>query len=206
MNRRLLHDRRGASAVEFALVLPALVFMLFGMIDIGRYMWQWNSAEKAAQAGVRFAAVTDVVSTGLGTFNFVGTNSLTQGDVIPANTISPILCSDNGTAATCTCAASGSSICPTNYATGDHSAFLKIIERMRYIDPLIKPADVTIEYRGSGLGYAGDPNGMEISPLVKVNIAKIDFTTLSTLTLLSTNIRNISATMTAEDSSGSASN
>ena len=206
MTRRLLHDRRGASAAEFALLLPLLILLLFGMIDVGRFMWQWNAAEKAAQAGVRFAAVTDVVSTGLGTFSFVGTNGLTQGDVIPADAIAPVLCTDNGTTATCTCTASGASICPTGYATGNHIAFQNIVNRMTQIDGLIKTADVKIEYRGSGLGYAGDPNGMDIAPLVRVMIDKIDLSTLSSMTIMSISIKNISATMTAEDSSGTVSN
>ena len=199
MSRDLLHDRCGSGAAEFALILPALFIMLFGVIDIGRYMWQWNSAEKAAQAGVRFAAVTDVVSTGLASYDYVGVGGLTQGDVIPAAQLDPVTCGSTGS---CTCTGN----CPTGFATRDANAFNRIVGRMQLIDPLIKPADVTIQYRGSGLGYAGDPNGMDVAPLVKINIANISLATLSTLTLLSTRITNISATMTAEDSSGTVSN
>ena len=199
MNRSLLNDRRGASAAEFALVLPLLILLLFGLIDAGRYMWQWNSAEKAAQAGARFAVVTDVVSTGLASYDYVGVGGLTQGDVIPATALDPVTCGNTGS---CTCTGN----CPTGFATRDANAFDRIVARMRLIDPLIQPADVSITYRGSGLGYAGDPNGMDVAPLVKVNIASISLSTLSSMTFLSTRINNISATMTAEDSSGTASN
>ena len=206
MNRFLLHDRRGASAAEFALVLPLLILLLFGLIDAGRYMWQWNSAEKAAQAGVRMAVVTLPVPQGLIDAAYVGNTSggpaLTQGDPIPLTALGKIVCNN-------TACCNPASLCTTPYpalGTFNSASFNAIVQRMRFIDPLIQAADVTIEYRGSGLGYAGDPNGMEIAPMVKVNIAKIDLSTLSSMTLLSTRITNISATMTAEDSSGTVSN
>ena len=205
MNRSLLNDRRGASAAEFALVLPLLILLLFGLIDAGRYMWQWNTAEKAAQAGARFAAVTNTVASGLLGVDFVNVGTLTQGDVIPANSINPMTCTDNGTTATCSCSPS----CINGVTTsGNHAAFNAILARMKLIDPLITAPNVQIIYRGSGLGYAGDPDTTkpQVSPLITVNITSIPFTTLSSLTLLSTRITNISATMTAEDSSGTVSN
>ena len=59
--RRLLNSEGAASAAEFALVLPLLLLLLFGIIDAGRFMWECNRAEKATQMGVRFAVVTDPV-------------------------------------------------------------------------------------------------------------------------------------------------
>ena len=37
MRLAFLTDRRGATAAEFALVLPAALLLLFGVIDVGRY-------------------------------------------------------------------------------------------------------------------------------------------------------------------------
>ncbi len=55
-----LVDERGASAVEFALVLPLLVSILFGMIDFGYYFGQFNEVRHAAREGARIAAVSNV--------------------------------------------------------------------------------------------------------------------------------------------------
>ena len=52
--RAFLRDRRGASAAEFALVLPLFLLFLLGTIDAGRYIWAVNEAERrrrSASAG-----------------------------------------------------------------------------------------------------------------------------------------------------------
>ena len=59
LTESLLRDRSAASAAEFALVLPLLLLFLFGIIDAGRFMWEYNRAEKATQVGARVAVVTD---------------------------------------------------------------------------------------------------------------------------------------------------
>lgn len=48
--------RRGASAIEFAFVLPILVIVLFGLLDWGWYMYTWMNVELAANRGARIAA------------------------------------------------------------------------------------------------------------------------------------------------------
>lgn len=50
--------RRGASAIEFAFVLPILVVILFGLLDWGWYMYSWMNVELAANRGARIAAGT----------------------------------------------------------------------------------------------------------------------------------------------------
>lgn len=207
MIRRLAKSSSGASAAEFALILPLFVLILLGIVDAGRFAWTWNRAEKAAQMGARMAVVTDVISTGLGSYDFVQPGGLTQGDAIPQTAISPITCTGDGvTTATCTCTASGSAICPTNFAVGDYRSFNRILFRMRNYVPELGANKLQIIYTGSGLGYAGDPNGMDIAPLVTVRILSLPFRPISTLNLMSSNITNISATLTAEDSSGTQSN
>lgn len=77
----LLPDRRGGTAVEFALVAPLLIVALFGIIDFGRMMWMASSVEHAAAEAVRYAIVrgadADVPATATDIADYV--NSRTAG-------------------------------------------------------------------------------------------------------------------------------
>lgn len=55
--RTHLGDSRGQSLVEFALVFPIFVFLLFGLIDLGRYVYVTNSFNQSAREAARFGAV-----------------------------------------------------------------------------------------------------------------------------------------------------
>lgn len=48
--------RRGAAAVEMALVLPLLLVLLFGSVELGNYFMNEHSLAKAVRDGARFAA------------------------------------------------------------------------------------------------------------------------------------------------------
>jgi len=50
-------DERGAAAVEMALVLPLLLFILFGIIDYGRLLNAQLTLTEAAREGARAAAL-----------------------------------------------------------------------------------------------------------------------------------------------------
>ena len=52
-------DRRGAVAVEFALVLPLLMLLVFGIIDFGRAYYTLNQVISAVREGARYAAVLE---------------------------------------------------------------------------------------------------------------------------------------------------
>jgi hypothetical protein len=61
MNRRRSAGRnprdRGAAAVEFALVLPLLLLIVFGIIDFGRALNAQITLTEAAREGARLAAL-----------------------------------------------------------------------------------------------------------------------------------------------------
>src|SRR3972149_2310192 len=50
-------NRRGAVAVEFAVVAPILLAVLFGLIELGRAFEMQNLLEVAAREGARFASM-----------------------------------------------------------------------------------------------------------------------------------------------------
>lgn len=52
-----LRDERGAAAVEFAIILPLLIMILFGIFAFGRVYSQVEVFEGAAREGARAAAV-----------------------------------------------------------------------------------------------------------------------------------------------------
>lgn len=200
----LLRDRRGASAAEFALVLPLLLLLLFGIIDAGRFAWEFNKAEKATQVGARVAVVTNSVPSGLVGEAYVGKTvggvTLTQGDVIPAGALGEIKC----TRALCTCVTAP---CPTTLGTIDTTNFdTVLLPRMQYMKPGITAANVELHYTGSGLGFAGDPNGMEIAPIVTVKLTGVQFKPITSLLFATINMPDFRTSLTAEDSSGSQSN
>ena len=54
--RLLRHDCRGSAAVEMALVMPLLLVILFGSVELGNYFLNEHSLVKAVRDGARFAA------------------------------------------------------------------------------------------------------------------------------------------------------
>ena len=207
MIRRLRLDRSGASAAEFALVLPLLLFFLFGIIDGARFLWETNRAEKATQMGARIAVVTDAPAGGLVAHSYLGDTSggsaLTQGDLVPRTALGEVRCTKSGGTVSCTCVVSP---CPTTLTPFDDTGFNLMLQRMKGVKPDLADTNVRVSYRGSGLGYAGDPNGMDVAPLVTVEISGLQFKPITGLMLATITLPPFRTTLTAEDSDGSQSN
>jgi len=49
-------DQHGAALLEFAVLLPLLVILLFGMVEFGRALLQANTLTKAVTTGARYLA------------------------------------------------------------------------------------------------------------------------------------------------------
>ena len=196
-----MRDTRAASAAEFALVLPLLLIFLFGMIDVGRFMWEFNEAEKATQMGVRYAVVTEPVASGLSNYSFAVSEGIPQGSPVPTASFTSATCNN----ATCSCVASTGSFCSSvGYSA---TAFSNIVTRMSYMYPAIDQDNVTVEYRNVGLGFAGDPDGPDVSTLVTVRLTGLEFRPMTCLVLgCAFSMPDFSAALTLEDASGNVSN
>ena len=62
--RALASDRSGSVAVEYAIVMGVLLVLTIALIEFSLALWQWNSAEKATELGVRYAVQSDPVVAG----------------------------------------------------------------------------------------------------------------------------------------------
>ena len=52
-----LAGQKGQTLVEFALVLPVLMLLVFGMLEFGRVLSTWLIVHNGAREGARYAAV-----------------------------------------------------------------------------------------------------------------------------------------------------
>src|SRR5688572_18556354 len=53
---------RGQALVEFALVIPIFLLILFGILDLGRAVYAYATLNNAAREGARVAVVDQTVS------------------------------------------------------------------------------------------------------------------------------------------------
>ena len=57
-------DRQGGAAIEFAIVCPVLVAILFGIIEMGRMFYIRQSLEYATEEAARYYAINPSLDTG----------------------------------------------------------------------------------------------------------------------------------------------
>ena len=198
ISRRLWKSTYGAVGAEFAIAVPLLLMFIFGIIDVGRLMWTWNRAEKATQMGARYAAVTDMASVGLASYDFFS-GGIARGDPIPESSFGGATCTSTG------CSCKTGATCPDVGALAP--GFANTVAWMQKFMPGIQPANVEIEYSYSGIGYAGDPYGPDINPLITVRLVNMNFhPTLGYFWGLSISMPPFASTLSMEDGSGTISN
>lgn len=203
---RLVRSDIGSTAAEFGIVLPVLIAFLLGTIDVGRFLWTYNRAEKATQMGARYAAVTGLVASGLSSYRATD-HGVSQGDPIPTSEFNngtagnAVTCTATASTTTCTC--DSGATCPT-LGTADNAQFNRILARMQRFYPGIAAQNVILQYGRSGIGFSGDPNGPDIVPMVTIKLTGMKFTPMLFQFFNGTvNLPSFSSTLTMEDGVGS---
>ena len=199
MTARLLHflkDRRGATGVEFALIVVVFFGSIVAITDFSRALWVFNEAVKACQVGARFAIANDMVAPGLAAWSGIldASPPYSPGNPIPLSEFpDPFVCDDTS----CSNPKAG-------FTSGyDSDAYDAIVFRMagQFNSLATDPnAVVTITYEHIGLGFAGNPGGPDIWPLVTVEATGMTFNFLTPLmNLASIEFPYCSASLTGED-------
>jgi Flp pilus assembly protein TadG len=108
MMRRLLVSPEGTNLIEFAFVVPLLVVMLLGTIDIGQLAYVYIEVSNAARAGVAYGAQTHVTAS-----DDPGMTQAAQNDA-------PNMGLTATPAHFCECSDGSPSTCSVGACSGDH--------------------------------------------------------------------------------------
>ena len=77
--RDLPADRAGAGAVEFALVLGPLIFLILGAMEYGRLLWTKQALQETAIAGARCMGVLATGCASGGAYSSTSATAYIQG-------------------------------------------------------------------------------------------------------------------------------
>ena len=83
--RKKLRSEAGASAVEFALLLPLLMMILFGIIEFGLALYQQAILTNASREGARLGIVQSVPAITNGQINTAIDSYLTPAGINPGD-------------------------------------------------------------------------------------------------------------------------
>ena len=150
--------------------------------------------------GVRYAIATDMIPDGLASYSFATQGGILQGEPIPESAFGGVTCTSAG------CVCQPGKTCPP-LGTPVTGAFDRLVGWMHKFMPEIQSSNVVLDYDYSGLGYAGDPNGPDVSPLVTVKLRGLTFQPLTTLIFGQTiTLPDFRAALTLEDGAGTVAN
>jgi Flp pilus assembly protein TadG len=205
----LRRDEAGAALIEATILLPVIIAVFCGSIDLLYAFYQWNAAAKAVAVGARIAAVSDPVAVGL---NNLSNQVVLSGPVAIGQAMPAFKITCDGSTEMCGCVGTCIGITPNSFnraamnriifgrgSTSCTDAASYYTTGMCDILPAISAANVTISYTQTGLGYAGRPGGPV--PTITVSLQNLHFQFFFLSYLLGANIPipAMKTTITAED-------
>lgn len=165
--RDLVEAEDGTTLVEFAIVMPIFLLILFALIDFGRLGYEYVMAQKAMQMAARIAIVRVPACANVPVVNTPG--------AVPAGTSAPHYGTNCSTAAT-VCAS------PATVACDGSSANATSAEIWAAISPLMPSGSTQANLRfsyafNSDFGFLGGP----YVPMVTVQLQNLNFQFVSPL-------------------------
>ena len=170
--RARLRDESGASIVELAVVLPLFLFILFALLDFGRFAFNYVLAQKGMQEAVRTAVVRAPVCgrDGNGPQMPVINRRADPDDIVPLGQ----KCSDGDV-----CVAPDDVVCSLDSANGTAEDIWDEISRL--MPAGAAPENVRITYSfDPALGFLGGP----YRPMVRAEIVDLDFAFVTPLSAI----------------------
>lgn len=145
LSTHLRLNRRGVTAIEFALVAPVLIGLTLGLIDFALTMLEFNRASEATRRATRVVQIEE---------RLADISDIESGDIV------------------CTASSAGVVSCTSNSEedTAD-TEFATILAEMQDVYPSIAAENVRITYSNSGVGDTGKPGG--VLPLVTIEIINL---------------------------------
>jgi hypothetical protein len=152
-----LRSSDGSASVEFVVIFLALVSTMFFVLEITLYLFFMASVEKAAQAGLRAAVVSQpVVAIPMvndrDNTDFGEPCGLLNGD-----------CENTRWSRGCG-PLSGGGAC-------SGASFDRILQHMRKLNANIQAGNVSVSYEYAGAGFAGGP----AVPIITVTVSGVPF-------------------------------
>ncbi len=146
-----MKNQSGSAAVEFALVLPLLLLILFGTIEFGILMYDQSVITNAAREGARWGAVQSIALTHPISCSDPGVSAIQGGN--------PAVCSGNGTGTACLVASKYSTQYLITFGTPTSSNPSVTVS----CGPSTATINVTVSYtfKGLGLGILSALHGAE---------------------------------------------
>lgn len=151
-------DMSGASLAEFALILPAFLLLIFGVLEVGYLAWQFQQGSIASKRAVRIAATRAVIMPG----------SIPDcGPSQPETAVAGTRCSDipdYSVWGICNGDGTGDAACGADIP--------RIAEEVASFYPAVDPESIQIEFSGAGLGFVG--MGRPV-PLITVRFLNVNY-------------------------------
>ncbi len=167
---RFATDEDGSTLVEFAIVMPVFLLMLFGLIDFGRLGFEYVMANKAVQLAARVAIARPPACPGVPSVNVRGT--------LPSGSVPPFFGTNCRSAAN-VCATAATVTCNGDASNATAAEIWGDIAVLMPSGAVPSNLKFTYAYT-SDLGFLGGP----YEPMVTVEIRNLNFQFVTPLAAL----------------------